>query len=953
MMNLSLLNTEPVVQQEGSLWTGVSKLKRPTRKRRNVISSSQLMSTAETLPARADEGDPKAYSFNEPQTVQRTKSPQELRVSVRPPLIHTTRGGPGRIPLGFQDEDFYSILPQNTEGENYDTEEEACAEEELPLLGVSSPHSPSSQKRSRFLKTTAIQAKDKNCEENAEHCRGNLSRIKPTRGSLRIRTAVKPVTEQSSAGERGFQDPGPPDEKSANENDSGDRENEKKTIFSQDSKSESRQDNDLSAENAPSGSVAMEDKPGGHGYEEDWQDNDSRNSVNCLLSDGPTALQSSVNSSYNSPGSSMHFALRENVPADLPMTPTLGHSLGSQRNSSFSVHRPLSPIRNRNPLANERHGYFPGNNAHEFSIRGTEAIALTSQPQGAPLHADVLLNSQSSSSLVDSSSSSPPRGNLQGHLQVPGFAQENVPFTFFTVSELPNQNENANSMVISSFTDENGATEVKAGSEKLKKLQESLLEEESEEEGDLCRICQIAGGSPANPLLEPCGCVGSLQFVHKECLKKWLKVKITSGADLSTVKTCEMCKQDLLVNLDDFNMTQFYQMHQQFRARNELMNSGFYLVLLLNLYEQRFAELMRLNYRRAIRERLSRNHLQGMLEENEIPGTTPGVPPRLLGPSDPPCPRAASGGTANGRCSPRPALLGGPPLAAGKGTVRSLKDLCVAAGTTSGLPSSLPQGPKRGLDKGVRSRDARRGARLPPPRRENGQGPRGAPSPAAPRRRPGRFPERERAARVRPGGFGWAGTPPSASCRPLGWMLSGHRLPSPQAPKTRLGAQGRRLPSVRDLHPWETMEGGTKSACSVGLLPGWWFRMVHPCGAAVPEFIPPRPAAPAAVWLQIAKVLPKRSGCGRGDVLTERLPQWGCLELSRTAGFCSPGCSRHGSQSCGQPPGPGWEKEEQLCHALWGGSQTPEALKSERASCFLGSELEDGSESSVYPSQVI
>lgn len=57
----------------------------------------------------------------------------------------------------------------------------------------------------------------------------------------------------------------------------------------------------------------------------------------------------------------------------------------------------------------------------------------------------------------------------------------------------------------------------------------SLLEEDSEEEGDSCRICQIAGGSPTNPLLEPCGCVGSLRFVHQECLKKWLKVKITSG----------------------------------------------------------------------------------------------------------------------------------------------------------------------------------------------------------------------------------------------------------------------------------------------------------------------------------------------------------------------------------------------------------------------------------------
>lgn len=35
------------------------------------------------------------------------------------------------------------------------------------------------------------------------------------------------------------------------------------------------------------------------------------------------------------------------------------------------------------------------------------------------------------------------------------------------------------------------------------------------------------------------------------------------------------------------------------------MNSGLYLVLLLHLYEQRFAELMRLNYNRVARERVS------------------------------------------------------------------------------------------------------------------------------------------------------------------------------------------------------------------------------------------------------------------------------------------------------------------------------------------------------------
>lgn len=35
------------------------------------------------------------------------------------------------------------------------------------------------------------------------------------------------------------------------------------------------------------------------------------------------------------------------------------------------------------------------------------------------------------------------------------------------------------------------------------------------------------------------------------------------------------------------------------------MNSGLYLVLLLHLYEQRFAELIRLNYSRAARARVS------------------------------------------------------------------------------------------------------------------------------------------------------------------------------------------------------------------------------------------------------------------------------------------------------------------------------------------------------------
>ncbi|KAL8175829.1 UNVERIFIED_CONTAM: putative E3 ubiquitin-protein ligase march10 [Gekko kuhli] len=79
------------------------------------------------------------------------------------------------------------------------------------------------------------------------------------------------------------------------------------------------------------------------------------------------------------------------------------------------------------------------------------------------------------------------------------------------------------------------------------------------------------------------------------------------GAELGAVKTCELCKQSLTADLDDFNVNDYYRIHQQSQAQSELMNSGLYLVLLLHLYEQRFAELMRLNYNQASRDRICHN----------------------------------------------------------------------------------------------------------------------------------------------------------------------------------------------------------------------------------------------------------------------------------------------------------------------------------------------------------
>ncbi|KAM9408870.1 E3 ubiquitin-protein ligase MARCHF7 isoform 2-T2 [Pholidichthys leucotaenia] len=100
--------------------------------------------------------------------------------------------------------------------------------------------------------------------------------------------------------------------------------------------------------------------------------------------------------------------------------------------------------------------------------------------------------------------------------------------------------------------------------EKLRKIKERLLLEDSdEEEGDLCRICQMAEKTLSNPLIQPCGCTGSLQYVHQECIKRWLLSKISSGTNLEAVTTCELCKEKLSLKIDNFDIQELYRTHVQ------------------------------------------------------------------------------------------------------------------------------------------------------------------------------------------------------------------------------------------------------------------------------------------------------------------------------------------------------------------------------------------------------
>ncbi|GAB0191253.1 E3 ubiquitin-protein ligase MARCHF7 [Grus japonensis] len=129
--------------------------------------------------------------------------------------------------------------------------------------------------------------------------------------------------------------------------------------------------------------------------------------------------------------------------------------------------------------------------------------------------------------------------------------------------------------------------------ERLQKIKESLLLEDSEdEEGDLCRICQMPSASSDNLLIEPCKCTGSLQYVHQECMKKWLQSKINSGSSLEAVTTCELCKEKLHLNLEDFDIHELYRAHANEQADYEFISSGLYLVVLLHLCEQRFSDML-------------------------------------------------------------------------------------------------------------------------------------------------------------------------------------------------------------------------------------------------------------------------------------------------------------------------------------------------------------------------
>ena len=68
-----------------------------------------------------------------------------------------------------------------------------------------------------------------------------------------------------------------------------------------------------------------------------------------------------------------------------------------------------------------------------------------------------------------------------------------------------------------------------------------------------CRICLETDETPKNPLICPCKCIGSVRFIHLDCIKAWLDSKKQSQ-HLHGVSSyyweelsCELCKTGLLL----------------------------------------------------------------------------------------------------------------------------------------------------------------------------------------------------------------------------------------------------------------------------------------------------------------------------------------------------------------------------------------------------------------------
>jgi hypothetical protein len=84
---------------------------------------------------------------------------------------------------------------------------------------------------------------------------------------------------------------------------------------------------------------------------------------------------------------------------------------------------------------------------------------------------------------------------------------------------------------------------------------------------DICRICHCEG-TDDEPLISPCLCLGTMQYLHQSCLQRWIK---SAG-----VKSCELCKFEFIMHseIKPFNQVETKRRQEKSSRANSIDFSG-------------------------------------------------------------------------------------------------------------------------------------------------------------------------------------------------------------------------------------------------------------------------------------------------------------------------------------------------------------------------------------------
>ncbi|KAJ7313394.1 hypothetical protein JRQ81_004722 [Phrynocephalus forsythii] len=538
--------------------------KKKSQEKRNLIQSSKLSIDGKRLDKNLKKGSVLTHQNSTDSTVKVSNIPSVSSDSTNPNLPPIKR-----TPSRPREYDFCAMLCSHVEdspGENEDTKDFVPLEEELLSVDFSKPL-PLDQ-NGRVGGTSLTQSAQHNCEVDvgSDGRRADL----PHKLLRQYNATRDGANEPSTAGQRKTRDQRKSyvlEENVLEDSHNSDGEN---TVFRVKSPQNESRPGSTTVDKAVNNSSCTEDWPGSDAFGRERQSFESNQ--RCYSGSSRPTVQRPLRSAFNAPASLVQPANRTEATGNGDVTAAASVQVtelsGSPR---LTARRQLSPLRIRDSFSATESCQSSSSTMSTFEDSSVLEDSISNElssvsPSTTSHDEDNFLNSHSSSSSTDSSHQSLFRANFTAHLHMTGPLPDQVPI-FLTVSDLRNQSTFVSSTTSCNSLDAKEINKPEMDPEKLKKLQESLLAEDSEEEGDQCRICQIAGGSITNPLLEPCGCGGSLRFVHQECLKTWLKAKIKSGAELGAVKTCELCKQSLTVDLDDFNVNDYYRNHQQSRVQ--------------------------------------------------------------------------------------------------------------------------------------------------------------------------------------------------------------------------------------------------------------------------------------------------------------------------------------------------------------------------------------------------